>query len=443
MSERFDGRGGNGREDADLRLKIVGLGGVSGRKSYYPELQRKVRELEREIEERRLAEDELRRLRSYLENVIDSMPSVLVAVDPDFNVTQWNRGAEVLTGVEEPNALGRSLVSVFPELEAQLDRIRQALSDREPRFMKKVPSSSEGEGRFEDITVYPLIANGLQGAVIRIDDVTEQVRLEEMMIQSEKMLSVGGLAAGMAHEINNPLAGILQSAAVLRNRLLSSMPANEKAAAESGIHMEGLRRYLDSRKIPDMLDAIQESSERAAGIVKEMLSFARKGKDHLPCDLPSLMDRTLELAKNDYDLKKKFDFRGIEIFKDYDDDLPEVRCEPGQIQQVLLNLMKNASQAMWEAHVERPELYLSVLDRGDYVRLVVQDNGPGVSDEVARRVFEPFFTTKKVGEGTGLGLSVSYFIVVENHDGAMALERLDGGGCRFMVDLPAGGDERV
>ncbi len=423
-------------DEKDLRLRIVGLGGVSGRKSYYPELQNKVRQLEREIEERRAVEAELRALKSYLSNVIDSMPSVLVAVDPDENVTQWNRGAEVMSGIKASEAIGKPLTSVFPAIGPQLDGMRKALSEKRPLFMKKVPSQSGEEARFEDVTVYPLVANCLDGAVIRIDDVTEQVRLEELMIQSEKMLSVGGLAAGMAHEINNPLAGILQGVAVIKNRLLSTMPANLKSAESAGIDMEGLLRYMEDRKITEMLSSIQESSERAAEIVREMLTFARKGRDPVPCDLRSLMDRTLELARNDYDLKKKYDFRNVSVEKNYDPHMPEILCEPGQIQQVLLNLMKNASHAMWEAGTRAPKLTLSVGLGGGRARMAIQDNGPGVSDETAKRIFEPFFSTKKVGEGTGLGLSVSYFIVTENHGGAMYLERPEEGGCRFVVELP-------
>lgn len=423
-------------DEKDLRLRIVGLGGVSGRKSYYPELQKKVRELEREISERRAIEAELRALKAYLYNVIDSMPSVLIAVDPDEVVTQWNLGAETFSGIRASDAVGNPLSSVLPSIEPKLEGIRKALADKKPVSMKKIPSHYGDDIRFEDVTIYPLVANCLDGAVIRIDDVTEQVRLEEMMIQSEKMLSVGGLAAGMAHEINNPLAGILQGVAVLKNRLLSTMPANLKSAESAGIDMECLLRYMEDRKITDMLSSIQESSERAAYIVKEMLNFARKGRDAVHCDLCSLMDRTLELARNDYDLKKKYDFRNIVVEKDYDPEMPSVLCEPGQIQQVLLNLMKNASQAMWGSGASEPKLSLSVQVRGDLARMSVQDNGPGVSEETAKRIFEPFFTTKKVGDGTGLGLSVSYFIVTENHGGSMYLERPEEGGCRFIVEIP-------
>ena len=429
MSEPYD-------DEKDLRLRIVGLGGVSGRKSYYPELQKKVKELEREISERRAIEAELRGLKAYLYNVIDSMPSVLIAVDPDQVVTQWNLGAEKVSGIKASDAVGKPLSSILPSTGPKLEWIRKALIDKKPVSMKKIPSKTGDETRFEDVTIYPLVANCLDGAVIRIDDVTEQVRLEDIMIQSEKMLSVGGLAAGMAHEINNPLAGILQGVAVLKNRLLSTMPANLKSAEDAGIDMECLLRYMEDRKITDMLSSIQESSERAAYIVKEMLNFARKGRDPVPCDLCSLMDRTLELAGNDYDLKKKYDFRNIVVEKDYDPHIPNVLCEPGQIQQVLLNLMKNGAQAMRESGVSNPKLFLSIKIVDNLARMSVQDNGPGVSEETAKRIFEPFFTTKKVGDGTGLGLSVSYFIVTENHGGSMYIERPEDGGCRFVVEIP-------
>ena len=170
-------------------------------------------------------EEELRRLRNYLANIIDSMPSILVAVDREGRVTQWNRQAQQATGLTFEDARARPLAEVFPRLAGEMERIQTSIRERRVITTAKVPRKHDHETRYEDVTIFPLVANGVEGAVIRVDDVTQQVQLEEMMIQSEKMLSVGGLAAGMAHEVNNPLAGILQNAAVLENCLLGDMPA--------------------------------------------------------------------------------------------------------------------------------------------------------------------------------------------------------------------------
>nr|WP_320194326.1 histidine kinase dimerization/phospho-acceptor domain-containing protein [uncultured Desulfobacter sp.] len=163
------------------------------------------------------------------------------------------------------------------------------------------------------------------------------------MIQSEKILSVGGLAAGMAHEINNPLAGMMQSANVVKNRLEDiAMPANLRVAKKLGISMEDIRAFMEKREIFRMLDAIHESGSRAAEIVSNMLSFARKSDASISSHYPDqLMDESLELAATDYDLKKQYDFKSIEIIKAYVENLPMLLCEGAKIQQVLLNILRN------------------------------------------------------------------------------------------------------
>jgi signal transduction histidine kinase len=178
------------------------------------------------------------------------------------------------------------------------------------------------------------VANGVEGAVIRVDDVTERVRLEEVMIQSEKMLSIGGLAAGMAHEIKNPLAGILQNAAVLDNRLFGDLPANRQAAEAAGTAMTAVQHYLELRKLPIMMDNIRSSGTRAAAIVRKLLSFARKSDRSVSShDLGALLEQTVELARMDYDMKKRYDFKQIHIVGAFDDTVPPVPCEASNLQQ--------------------------------------------------------------------------------------------------------------
>ncbi|MCJ8273895.1 MAG: PAS domain S-box protein, partial [Psychrosphaera sp.] len=185
-----------------------------------------------DITERKQAEMEVGQLRSYLSNIIDSMPSIIIGVDIAGTGTQWNNGAEQAMGLTTNEAVGHPLNEVFPRLSTEMPKVQEAINSRQQQSDKKRSYFKNGVPAYEDVIIYPLIANGVEGAVIRVDDVTEQVRLEEMMIQSEKMLSVGGLAAGMAHEINNPLAGIMQTANVMINRLTNKKVEANKAAAE-------------------------------------------------------------------------------------------------------------------------------------------------------------------------------------------------------------------
>jgi PAS domain S-box-containing protein len=406
-----------------------------------------------DITERRRTEREVRRLRNYLRNIIDAMPSILVGVDIDCRVTLWNQSAEAATGVTVSAALGEPLIELLPQLGGEADIINTAMKENRICHDAKILRPRGGELYYEDVTIFPLEVGGEKGAVIRIDDVTERVRMEDTLVQSEKMLSVGGLAAGMAHEINNPLAGMMQSVNVVQQRLLDDLPANIKAAEVSGTALDAVRAYMHARDIPEMLSAIHTEGRRAAAIVQNMLSFARKRGDQWSSqDLGELLDAAVELASTDYDLKKKYDFRLIEIIRRYDPDLPLVPCEKQMIQQVFLNILRNGAEAMQSGALARkPRFILRVWapDRGGgrtvahkteaMVCAEIEDNGPGMDEATRRRVFEPFFTTKPVGVGTGLGLSVSYFIITENHKGSLHVEVPQEGGTRFVVCLPVSG----
>ncbi len=391
-----------------------------------------------DITEHKENEYQLYKAQSYIRNILDSMPSLIISVDPDGRITQWNMEAEKVTGTSATEARGKLLSEVMPQLKNQMEQVRTALKDRQPHRQTKVASNLDNQAQFSDITVYPLVANGVDGAVIRVDDVTERVRLEEMMIQSEKMLSVGGLAAGMAHEINNPLAGILQSSQVLLNRLHKKLPKGRIIAEELGIDPEKITRYLEQMHFEKMLTSIHDSGQRAARIVENVLSFSRKSDSVMRRqDLPLLVDKTLELATNDFDLKSKYDFRKVEIVRIYEKEIQQAACDATQIQQVLLNLLRNGSQAMWTAETGRsPQFTLCVRQEAEEAVIEVADNGPGMEAELCKRIFEPFFTTKEVGEGTGLGLSVSYFIITEHHQGSMEVESTPGAGTRFTIRLP-------
>ncbi|MCP4119203.1 MAG: PAS domain S-box protein [Desulfobacteraceae bacterium] len=311
-----------------------------------------------------------------------------------------------------------------------------------PPYQIEIRHKSGGLRRLE-ITEAPILDP--EGRVTAVEgiahDVTDKMRMEEMMIQSEKMLSVGGLAAGMAHEINNPLAGMMQTAWVMANRLDAQMhlPASIKAAQEAGTSVEAIRNFMEARGILRMITNIIESGRRVAEIVDNMLSFARKSDASLaPHDMADLLDKTLELATTDYDLKKHYDFKKIEIRKEYEDNLPPVPCEGAKIQQVLLNILRNGAQAMQESGA-LPHLFIVrayVKPERKMMCLEIKDNGPGMTEATRKRVFEPFYTTKTVGQGTGLGLSVSYFIITENHGGEMTVESRPGAGTKFIIHLP-------
>ncbi len=393
----------------------------------------------RDITERIKDEEELRRLRTLLSDIVDSMPSILVGLGPDGAVIKWNQEAKRFTGLSEERALGARIEDVLPGLAAEKEAIERALAENKPFKNNKIPWTDGERQGFADVTVYPLSGGGPSGVVVRVDDVTERARLEEMMVQSEKMLSVGGLAAGMAHEINNPLAVILGNAQIIAARLSTDLPRNKTAAESVGLSMEVMGAYLEKRAILKMLAAISEAGGRAAKIVENMLNFSRFSATRpAPVSLFALLDKMVELAASDYDLKKKYDFKGIEIERRYDAATPAILCDPGKLQQVFLNILKNGAQAMSEKKYEEggPKFILRIGPVDDVIRVEIEDNGVGMEERVRKRVFEPFFTTKEVGVGTGLGLSVSYFIIVDSLGGALRVASEPGRGSVFTIDLP-------
>jgi len=331
---------------------------------------------------------------------------------------------------------------VLPALRGELGKVNEAVGSRMVKIENRIPRVAEGEIRYQDVTVYPLVSNGVEGAVIRVDDVTERVQIEEMMIQSEKMLSVGGLAAGMAHEINNPLGAILQASQNIVRRVSPEFPVNLQVAESCGTNLDAVRSYLEQREVLSFLEDIRESGLRAAQIVENMLAFSRKPEaGGSSTDLAELLDRTLVLAGSDYDLKKRYDFRQIEIVRDYAPDTPPVICQAGKMQQVFFNILRNGAEAMRETQDggRVPKLVLRVFPEGRMVRVEIEDNGPGMDEAIRKRIFEPFFTTKPPGSGTGLGLSVSYFIVTQDHKGSLAVVSQPGEGSRFIIELPVEG----
>ena len=368
---------------------------------------------------------------------------MLIGLDLDGKITQWNLKAETQTGKSNAEALGKNLETIIPRFSGKIQLVKDAVSAREVKKETRNVHQEKGREIYENITIYPLIADGVEGAVIQVEDVTEQVKIEELIIQSEKMLSVGGLAAGMAHEINNPLAGMIQTADVMKNRLIGDLETSRKAAEEAGITLKQIEEFMNKRKIPEMIMRIKTSGERASMVIQNMLSFARKSDSQRSThDLTKLMDDTIELAKNDYDLKKMYDFRLINIIKNYEPDIPELPCAASKIQQVFFNLLRNSAEAMQEpargTAPEENQLIINISYKKDkgFIQVEIEDNGPGMEEEVRKRVFEPFFTTKPPDRGTGLGLSVSYFIITENHNGEMSVASTPGMGTKFTISLP-------
>lgn len=388
-----------------------------------------------DISVRMRAEQEATRVRLYLRNIIDSMPSVLVVVDTEGRITEWNRAAEERSGVPRASVQSHHLYELFPDLSPIQTLIQQAISQGKPLTTRQHHDDDHRHGHYSDIMIYPLLAGGVLGVVIRIDDVSAQVRYEKMLVENEKMVSLGGLAAGMAHELNNPLGAILQHRQNILRRLSPSLYRNQEVARELGFSLEQLAQYLEQREINQFLDGIQEAGSRAARIIEDMLSFSRRHQTgFIETPVVDLIEAAVRLATNDYNLRQQAPFQRIQLQREFEPDPGSLRCEPTGIQQVLLNLLKNAAQAL--ANTPQPAIILRARRKSQHVEIQVEDNGPGMDESTRQRIFEPFFTTKPLGDGTGLGMSVSYFIITEQHQGHLSVQSRPGHGACFTLHLP-------
>lgn len=404
--------------------------------------QKAMHKLEFEVQVRHRVERRLTEFQNYLNAIINSMPSALIAVDEKLIVTQWNTEAALISGTRPEQAIGLSLQEAFPFLGQHQDLILLALTRHKVQSRHNLELQTTEQPIRVDLVVYPLQQTDSQGAVIRLDDVTEQFKLEEVMVQTEKMMSVGGLAAGMAHEINNPLGAIVQNAQNIERRLDPALKRNRELASSLGLNLELMQQYLATRDVPKFLSNISESGLRASRIVTNMLQFSRDSDRLLqPYPIGQLLDQAINIALNDFNLKSGYRKQHLFVDQDFRSPEVEVPCVMTELEQVLLNLMKNAAQAIRERFDTLNDIDEGIIQIRQYVQddhcvIEVADNGIGMDEPTRKRIFEPFFTTKDVGVGTGLGLSVSFFIITTHHHGRLQVESTVGQGARFILSLP-------
>lgn len=391
--------------------------------------------------------------RNYLDSIINSMPSILIGIDREGIITHWNHAAQEKTQITHDQALGQHFQTLIDEPNINMCLITAAIDKKKPKKLEAIQEGHGSNARFKDITIYPVTTMDIESAivrsaVIRIDDITNRVQLENMIIQNEKMGSLGELAAGVAHEINNPLGTILQSVQNIQRRLSDDLLTNIKVAEKQGVDLEKTVAYLEERKIFTFLDNIKNAGERAANIVTNMLEFSRTHTNkHEPVQLMDLLNRSIDLAVISSSLHKKRDNAKMKIVRHFPDQCPSIYGMAAELQQVILNLINNAYQAYNEhylLHKDDPENTLdgvltieaSLIVNTHDIAIKIKDNGPGIDEWTQKHIFDPFFTTKETGKGTGLGLSVSYFIITEHHQGSISVESIVGEGTTFVIHLP-------
>ncbi len=360
------------------------------------------------LEEQAQRTKELARLKEFNENIIESINVGVMVINLAGRITNWNGALEDIYGLRRSQAIGQRITEVF-----QTDVLRA---------LREMMARSEGQ-RGETINIYKfstrsaddreLILNlslaplqsktsEIEGTLVAIEDVTERVQLEVQLQQSDKLSSIGLLAAGVAHEVNTPLTGISSYSQMLMQQMSDGDPRQQ------------------------LLQKIHRQTSRASAIVNNLLNFSRvSDARHAPVDLNRVLDDTIQL------LEAQLRNTQIEVVRNYDGQLPPALGNAAKLQQVFMNLILNARDAMPHGG----SLELTTEEQIDSVLVTFRDSGGGIEPEHLAKIYDPFFTTKQIGKGTGLGLAVSYGIV-QDHGGHMDVQSKPGEGTSFQITLP-------
>ncbi len=372
---------------------------------------------------------------TYYSNILNSLPSMIIGLDNNSNISLWNTAATAATEIEAEVALHKPVYNLLPGLTAYQLEINNALAENLPTLTEATEFNLGDTQRFVDLSIYPL-PKPQSGAVILIDDVTQRIDVEHLMVQNEKLLSLGEMAAGLAHEINNPLSAVLNNLQNLQRRTSTKLPANQTAAHITGLDLQNLQDYFAERGINQFLINAKEAAERAVAIVNNILNFSHSGQSAQgPEKINDLIKDVVELEQKARRSLKGTN-RSDHIIETQLTAKPDICvCSPPEIQQVMLNLIRNAIQAC-ESHCQKAHIRISTHRSNHHLVIEVSDNGPGISEQNLPHIFDPFFTTKGVGEGTGLGLSVSYLIITEHHNGTIEVDSKPDKGTQFTIKLP-------
>jgi len=368
---------------------------------------------------------QLEHLKNYMHNIIDSMPSILIGVDKNNFITQWNSVACKATGLSAEEATGMNLAEAFPRLSSDTDTVAIAIRTKQKQVDIKRAFKDLDMNRYEDITIYPLISNGATGAVIRIDDVTEQVIMEEQINRTQKMDAFGKLAGGVAHDFNNML-GIVMGYADILNSKMNLKPE--------------LNKYVDS---------IQKAAIRGTKLTNKLMSFSRtQSLESKQTNINSIIVEQLDM------IQKALTVR-INLVLALDEQLWDTCIDQNELVDAVLNICINAMHAMSEKtsgaqlNITTKNQKLNEFDIasmglenvGDYIVLSITDNGEGMDNSTKEKLFDPFFSTKG-DKGTGLGLFQVFGFVKRSRGIINVYSEIDHGS-KFSLYFPRSTEEDI
>lgn len=395
-------------------------------------------------------ENYLKQLADSHDNILRAVPSILVAINTQDTITDWNGVAESFFGVARDQAVGRSILEVGLkwDWEVALEALVYAQDHLCKQTIEELQiTCADGELRFFHCIFSPITDshNRVAGMLFLLTDITEQKKLQEQLSQSRRLEAIGELAAGIAHEINTPSQFVSDNLEFLEEGFAdilqicsrqNSMLVDGQALKETEIHeLKELMDVVDyeylCEEIPKAIAGGRSGIKEVTRIVRATNEFAHPGsEDLIETDLNSAIENILVVSKNRWKM-------AAEVETLFDENLPAVPCHPEQLNQVLINIVVNAAHAIDARDQDgMGTIKISTGQTGDMAKIVISDNGTGIPREHLEKIFNPFFTTKPPGKGTGQGLAIAHRIITEVHHGTLQVDSTVGEGTTFHIQLP-------
>jgi PAS domain S-box-containing protein len=372
--------------------------------------------LEVEVGKHRKTTRQLRQSETYINSILQSMPLMLIGLDKTHKITQWNHFAETTTGVSSKQALGSDLWDIYPAISITPEQVNQAQEKGETLTIKY---SQRGQYHF-NITIYPLEGKSKTGVVILLDDVSQQVNNETMLIQRDKMSSMGEMASVMAHDINIPLKAIIKDIKTVR---------------------EGLTDTVDRDEVSELLEDAIIRGQQATSVISNLINFSSSGGgEKILASIPAIIDHSIELASDVLSVTAGLRFSDIEVNVDYADNLQDIPCYVTELQQVMLSLFRYSCYALDEIDdlEHNPQINVEVTIFYDNLWIRIQHNGRGISLDEQKTLFEPYSIQAGGSDKSDANqrLSFSHFIITEQHQGQIAVTSHPDIGTTFHIQMP-------
>lgn len=390
---------------------------------------------------RQKAEETLRKNEELLSSIFESIQDGISVLDRDLTILHTNGVMKEWYKAKLPLE-GQKCFSCYKDAQSPCTPCPSLRCLQSGKTEMEVVSGPPGSAvEYLEVYSYPVHdADGISvaGVVEIVRNVTERRKMEEQLLINEKMSTIAGLAAGVAHEINTPLSAILQSHQLVSQGLSPDEERSRARADACGVNLVAVQEYFQKYELDVFMAGIRQSAARVGDIINNLLEFSHPTESNFtPVDLKNIMAKAVVLAQADYAMKKKYGIAAVEFTQEYAPDIPHVECVPVEIEQVVVILIHNSVLSLAEVESkEESRVTLRLYATTESVMLEVEDNGPGIPEGVKSKIFDPFFTTREVGQGTGLGLSVARTIVVDKHFGKIRVESEPGRGARFIIELP-------